>query len=263
MTKKIVVMAIVVFSVMFSIDAMLVKALKQPVSKEFQQQRFYGHKKTSQKKNNDLSWKRDQLFYDVIQLDDVAMAGLLLKKHKRLRGDHSDIENAQSLKMVRLLEKYGCNIRKIDDGHGGNYLHQVIRDEGTNNTKIIKDSFIKYAIDKGVDPHAVNNFCETLWHQLLSRPFDFNSEEDHLLRRAKLLHSLNVSPDHTDSTDRPAIYLVLDKINDWEDRYKRASHSDRMSKEEQQEYIISELKICRKLLTIMTGEDFNKKSNRE
>lgn len=263
MTKKIVGVAIVVFSITSPLGAMLVKVSKQSKSKVFQQQCFCAYKKTGQKKNNNLSWKRDHLFYDAIQLDDVIMAGLLLKKHKMLRGDHSDIEDAQSLKMVRLLEKYGCDIRKIDDGDGGNYLHKVIVDEGRNDTEYTKDFFIKYALSRKVNPHTVNNFGKTLWHQLVSRPFDFNSEEDHLLRRAKLLHSLNVSPHHTDSTDRNAIDLVLDKMNYWEDRYRYASHSDRMSKEEQQKYITKELEICRKLLTIMTGEDFNKKSDRE
>lgn len=226
MTKKIVVMVNITFMITLHVAAMLVKIPKQSISKTLWQRHFCANKKTDKKKKKNWSWKQDALLYHAIELDDVKTAGLLLKTCKRLKGEHFLIEDAQSLNMMRLLEKHGCNIRKIDNEYGGNYLHNVIVNEGTNNTKRIKDSFIKYALSRKVDPHTVDNFGENLWHKLVSRPFHFNSEEDHLLRRAKLLRSLHVDPYHINHVDKSAAYLVLDKMNDWEDRYRYARHSD-------------------------------------
>ncbi len=258
MKKSIVLSAVISFTVVPNATAMLVKTSKQSTPKMFQQRHSCANKTTGQKKIKDLQFRRGFLLVDAIEIDDVKTADWLLKNYKILKGDDSLIEDAQSLNMIRLLEKHGCNIRKIDDGHGGNYLHNVIRDEGTNNTKVTKDSFIKYAIRRKVNPYAVDNSGENLWHKLLGRPFDFYLEGNHVLRRAKLLHSLNVDPHHKNCYGVSAIERVQSRMNNLEKEY--ASHSDRMSQRQQQEYITG-LEICRKLLTIMSGEDFNKIKN--
>ena len=176
MKKSIVLSAVISFTVVSNATAMLVKTSKQSTPKMFQQRHSCANKTTGQKKIKDLQVHRAYLLVEAIEGDDVKTANWLLKKCKKkckIKDDHSLIEVAQSLNMIRLLEKHGCSIRKIEDGLGGNYLHNVISAEGTNNTKITKDSFIKYAIRRKVNPHAVNNSGENLWHKLLGRPFDF------------------------------------------------------------------------------------------
>ncbi len=255
MTKKIVGFAIVVFSITSPLNAMLVKALKNSAPKAFQQQRFYVPKITSQEKMRELQFNRQYLFEQVIEVDDVEVAGMLMGKFG-LNVYDDLIEIAQSPEMLRFLEEYGCDIRKIDDSHGGNYLHKIISDEGREDTEFTKDFFIKYALDKGVNPHAVDNFGENLWHKLLTRPFTVSHEETHLLDRARLLRSLYVNPHHKDEHGRSAIELVQGRMHDLEETKKRCE-----SYTYTYEDAVSQLKTYHKLLKIMNSEDCNQRES--
>ncbi len=248
MTKKIVVMVILPFMFISDVVAMLVTSLKKPIKSTFQQQYFYTYKITSQEKMKELQFNRQYLFERAIQMDDVKVADLLMKKFKCKAYDDL-IELAKSPEMLQCLEKYGCNICGIHDGHGGNYLYKVIANEGKNNTEITKDFFIQYALDKGVDPHAVNNFGENLWHTLLNRPFRFH-RENHVLHRAKLLRSLCVNPHHKNEFGKSAAERVRSQVRSLEGEAARGGS-----------YVVSEVNAYKELLNIMIGNNFDKSRN--
>jgi len=258
MTKKIVRMLIIVFIITSNVAAMLVKFPKFSMLKTLQQRHFCVNEKIDKKKVDNLQFDRGYQFLEAIQRNDVELADLLFKNFKF--NVHSDwIKNVKSLDQIRLLEKYGCNIHHIDDGCGGNYLHYAIGFIDDFYSRSADDSFIEYAIARGIDPHAIDASNRNLWHKLFRSPHGYHYQfyESLFLRRSKLLHSLSVDPHHKDDLGCSAIKNMQDKIS-----YLKKQHKHAWCFSEQEKTIF-ELKACRKLLKMMDRECFNKKNNRE
>jgi hypothetical protein len=186
MTKKIVVMTIVVFMMTSHVVAMLVKVSKKPLLN------------FSQIKSRTL-FGREQYFRNAIQRDDVELVDFLLEKGES--APITDIMRSHSIGMIDLFEKYGVNIQELHTDHG-NFLHYAIQSDEVNH------NFITYLIDKKVDPKALTKNGNNLWYSLAG----FRGNKDTLMHRGRLLYGLGISPHHKNNKQKSAIDIVASVI---------------------------------------------------
>lgn len=249
MKKSIVLSAVISFTVVSNVAAMLIKVPK------------YSKLKTSQlvKRNllidfskdrdvddkNITSYRQRHLVQAVLE-DDVEIANFLLERGERIPDGY--IMRSCSIEMTDLFEKYGTDIQELYTKYG-NFLHYAIKNDQTNN------NLIQYLIDKEVDPRALTSNGNNLWYGLINMHID----KDMLLYRGRLLHKLGISPYHTNNDKKSAINVLEQKIFYDDDLWPFANRM--YLKQDAEQYVEQCKKRYNLLLKIMKDKNFVQEKN--
>jgi hypothetical protein len=253
MTKKIVGMLIIALIITSNVAAMLIKAPKFSKLKTSQ----LGMRQFTKMDIKLHSWgqAKKRCLEIATEQNDGELVGFLLRddKNKDLVITDDLIKKVKSLEMMQLFVNHGFNIQEVHSNEG-NFLHHIIGQSFKD------DRLIIYALEKGVDPKALDSAGNNLWHRLLGGGCVWPEDVFTLMHRAKLLHPLHINP-YLKNKDNISAIDMLKKLIEEKIEYIEYCHDEFRNIREAD---FQKLDCYQKILKMMQDKNFTQeKINKE